>query len=390
MKHRLMTLLLAFILIANLSVAACAEAGEAEAPAEPALADCGLDLGTASVHWPELRGLPDAEIQDALNAQLRAAADADTLTARMALVMSAEPPLTVSWEGDVHGGVLSAVIYREGPLTDDRFRSVWAAVNADTATGEAIALRDLFTDPDKALPYIETWLEDDIAWGLSDHLMNSELTPLPEVFAITPEGLTLYYKTNALSTLSDRAGAVTLDWAPLAPWLDLREDGILARFGVKDMLTPDASALTEALAGGSLPGIPAALGDDVRALVDRYHLLADPDFYDGGRYVQLEDSRFRDVFLMTDALSGKQFDGSTVLGLRTDRFGLLGLITGATVREEWQALLGEPYASVELDSAAAEAMRLVPGTSDYYHCGEHILQLHADEEDVLRSIFLLP
>lgn len=389
MRHRMPRILLILALILC-ACAAHALAESAESSAEAALTDRGLDLGTARVHWPEITGLADPGLQDALNGQLREAADADVLTARMAALMNADPPLSVSWEGRLEGGILSVAIYREGPLTDSRFRSVWAAVNADTATGEAFTLADLFSDPEEALPYIEIWLEDDIAWGLSDHLMNSELTPLPEVFAITPTGLTLYYKVSALSTLSDRAGAVTLDWAPLAPWLDLSEDGILDRFGVTAVLEKDPDALTEAFAAGSLPGIPAALGDDLQALVDHYHLLADPDFYDGGRYVQLEDSRFRDVYLMTDGLSVKSFDGSTVLGLRTDRFGAWGLITGATVREEWQALLGEPYASVELDDSAAEAMRLVPGVSDYYRCGEHILQLHADEEGVLRSVFLLP
>ncbi len=385
MRHRIPRILLILALL----LIACAVSAMAES-VEAGLTDRGLDLGTAGVHWPEITGLADPDLQDALNAQLREAADADALTARMAMVMSADPPLTVSWEGRLEGGILSVAIRREGPLTDGRFRSVWATVNADTVTGEAILLTDLFTDADEALAFIEAWLEDDIAWGLSDHLMNSELTPLPEQFAITPGGLTLYYKVSALSTLSDRAGAVTLDWAPLRPWLDLSEDGFLARFGVSGVLEANAEALTEAFAAGSLPWVPAALGDDVQALADRYHLLADPDFYDGGRYVQLEDSRFRDVYLMTDGLSVKRFENSTVLGLRADRFGLWGLVTGETTREDWQALLGEPYASVDLEGDAAEALRLVPGTSDYYRCGEHILQLHADEEGVLRSVFLLP
>lgn len=360
--------------------------------AEVSLTDRGLDLGTASVHWPELTGMEDAEAQDDLNLIIRSLCHAEAYTARIAAAMDADPPLSVTWEGGLgaRGDMLSCAVLAEGPLDSDRIRSVWHTVNMDLTSGSPFMTADLFTDPEEAAAGIADYLEEEILPELSAHLMHSELTPLPEEFRIGPEGLTLYYPFSQLSTLSDRAGAVTLSWAELRDWLDLSEGSAAARFGVAEWLAESGERLTEALSAGSLPGLPCAMGDGMADLVGRYGLLCDPDLYDGGRYVQLEDSRFRDVFLMTDALSEKRFDGSTLGGIRCDRFGLYGLITGVTSRGEALEILGEPYASVSLDADAAEAMRLPEGSSDYYRCGDYRLRLHYDSGDILTSLFLLP
>ena len=371
-----------------------------EREAQPALTDTGLDLGTASVHWPQVTGMADEAMQALVNERLAEAAGAAALVGRMALVMESGMPLTASWRGAVRGNVLSCVMYAEGPIESERFRSVWHSVNLDLETGEAFTLAELFGDPEEtpeicedALAAIADILEWEIAPGLSAHLMNNELTPLPDDFLIGDAGLTLFYPVRRLSTLSDRAGAVTLSWSELGlPFRD-DPDGIPARFGLIRAQSPDREAFLAAFAGGVLPGVPAALGNSVEDLVSAYRLDGEPDLYDGGRYVQLEDSRFRGVLLMTDDRSPniRQFPGSSVLGIRADRFSLHGVAVNATdsTRDDVLLMLGEPYASIALDREAADAMRLVPGVSDYYQADGCRLRLHYDEDGFLRSIFVL-
>ena len=385
MERRTFSGLPLFLLCAVLALCA-----SFSALAEPELTDRGIDLGTAGVHWPALTGMDDEEAQQTLNLAIRESCGIDAYTARIASVMDADPPLTVSWEGTLRGDLLSCVIRAEGPLTGARPRFEWHTVHLDLRTGEAFPMTALFSEPEEAVEWIEAYLEEDVLPGMSAHLMNCELTPLPDDFRIGPEGLTLYYPIERLSTLSDRAGAVTLSWGELAEWLDLSEGSAADRFGIAGWMSPADGAFLESLSSGSLPGLPCALGDSMETLTAQYRLLCDPDLYDGGRYIQLEDSRFRLVYLMTDDLSEKRFDGSTLNGIRCDRFGLYGLVTRRTAREEALETLGEPYASVELDAGAADAMRLPEGTSDYYRCGEFRLRLHYDSGDILTSLFLLP
>ncbi len=387
MMKRLLILLTACLVL----LCPVARAEEPATPREPVLVDKGLDLGTASVHWPQVEGMADETLQAAINGILSEAAGAPALTGRMGLVMNAEPALTAGWEGEIRGDVLSCSLYAEGPLETDRFRSVRRGVTIDLRTGEPVALADLFADPEEALAALEDTLSETVAPELSAHLANSDLLPLPEDFVITPAGLTLLYPASQLSTLSDRAGAVTLSWHEL-PALDGSEDGIPARFGLTAVRQNDGDALMACFAEGSIPGIPAAIGDEVTALTERWHLPAEPDLYEGGRYVQLEDSRFRGCWIMTDDLGAgiKDFTGSKVHGIRADRFSLYGLTTGQSEREEVRELLGDPLSVVELDRDAADAMRLPEGVSEYRQAGEYRLRLHFDTDGTLVSVFLLP
>ena len=44
--------------------------------------------------------------------------------------------------------------------------------------------------------------------------------------------------------------------------------------------------------------------------------------------------------------------------------------------------------TLTVDEARAESWRIVPGISDYYTFGDYRLRLHADENGILRSVFL--
>ncbi|MBQ7848323.1 MAG: hypothetical protein IJ343_01190, partial [Clostridia bacterium] len=200
------------------------------------------------------------------------------------------------------------------------------------------------------------------------------------------------YPIEQFRTLSDRAGTVTLLWTELREHLNLAGDSPLQHLGVPDTITLDESDTPEdfaaALAGGSLPGVPAALGQSVRELTDTYRQLTDNELCEAGRMFLLEDGAFRRVYVITDALTDN-WNSSTVNLLRADRLNLEGLCTGYTTVEQWRSVLGEPEATVTTGERSAENWRIVPGVSDYYTLGDYRLRLHADENGVLSSVFLM-
>ena len=142
-----------------------------------------------------------------------------------------------------------------------------------------------------------------------------------------------------------------------------------------------------AAAEGALTGIPAKLGESVQALTDRYHLMNDPDGSADGRLFSLEGGCFRGVFLITDDLT-RSWENSVVEGIRMDQGCLWGLCVGESAREDWISVLGEPDGTAEIDDEKAEANRGVPGTCDYYACGEHTLRLYSDMAGTLVSVIL--
>lgn len=385
MTQRLLSLLM---MIAVLCCAALAEAPEA-APV-PAVADVALELLGSSIHYPQLTGLADAQVQSAVNAAIMEAGEIDARLTRMAVLANAPVKLNVSYEYTLAGDVFSCAILADGAVETSRSTQVWGTLNADLRTGQEITFADLFTDADAAAEAIAVYLEEEVAPELSAHLAAGSLTPTPAAFTISPTGLTLYYDIDSLRTLSDRAGTVTLLWTELRTLLRLEAEDVLTAIGAAEQLTLGASAtedMTAALGGGALPGIPAAIGQPMQALIDRYALLNDPDIYEGGRMIALEDGAFRQVWLLTDALT-EDFTQSVVQGIRADRLNFLGLCTGETTIDAWRAALGAPETTLTVDESRADSWRIVPGTSDYYRLGEYRLRLHADESGVLRSVFL--
>ncbi len=358
--------------------------------AEPQMERKGLELGEAHVYYPQVTGMEDAGLQDAVNAALLRHTGAETLLSRLPLTMHSPTPLRADYTWQLAGDVISVAVKAEGPVLNDRSTQVWYTANIDLRTGEAIAFDDLFPDADATRMAISDELEWELAPELSAHLRNSQLTPLPETFTLSSTGLTLHYPLEQLSTLSDQAGTVNIQWCEMLEHLNLQEGSLLDRIGARAMLTLDetsAGAIRLAAESGQLPGIPAKLGGSVQEAVERYRLLIDPDLYENGRLMQLEDGAFRDVYLLTDSLTDS-WQHSVVQGIRADRINLHGLCTGMTAREEWQAVLGQPHATVEVDGDKADANRMQPGTSDYYNFDGVQLRLHANEEGVLTSLFI--
>lgn len=390
MMQRLLSLLMILLLVC--AGAGAEESAETIASAGVTVTDVGLDLLGSSIHYPQLTGLADAEVQSAVNAAIMEAGSISDRLTRMAALSNAPVKLNVSYTYMLAGDVFSCAILADGAVETSRTTQVWGTLNVDLRTGNEITFADLFADADAATEVIAAILDEQVAPELSAHLAAGSLTPVPAHFTLSPTGLTLYYDIDSFRTLSDRAGTVTLLWTELRTHLRLESEDVLTVIGAAEHLTLDeksAEKMAEALSGGALPGIPTAIGQPMQALIDRYALLNDPDIYEGGRMIALEDGAFREVWLLTDALT-ENFDQSVVQGIRADRLNFFGLCTGVTTLDEWRAALGTPQTTLTVDADRADGWRIVPGTSDYYSLGEYRLRLHADEEGVLRSIFLTP
>ena len=358
---------------------------------EITLAEKSLELGNSEIRYPEIAGMADEALQQQINEQIRADLGVDGYLQRITLLISEENlGVQAEWDGAVTGDVFSTVLSAEGALDNSRSTHRWSWSNIDLRDGHEIAFGELFADEDSARAALEEYLDWEVAPELSAHLGNSELTPLPDGFRLEKAGLTLLYPVTSLSTLKDRAGDIRIGWNEIRDVLDLEEDSVPARIGAADMITlteGSADRIREMTESGQLTDIPVHVGDGLRELTDRYHLLTDPDVYEGGRMFALEGGCFRDVYLLTDHVN-EQWDDSVVQGIRMDRGCAWGLCVGQTSREEWREILGEPEYTAALDADKAEAWRREPGECDYYRFGEYQLQLYSDAEGTLVSITL--
>ena len=383
MKHRILALLLILMFSLTFSLAE-----------EVAVTDVGLDLLGSSVHYPQLTGMADEALQARVNAAIMEKGRINDRITRMAALMNAPVKLNVSYSYTLNaileGGVFSCAILADGAVETSRATQVWSAVNVDLRTGEEITFTDLFIDADEATTFIENYLDEQVAPELSAHLAAGSLTPVPETFTISSTGLTLYYDIDDFRTLSDKAGTVTILWCELREYLKWGQTAVLMAINANQHIAlgeDGALYIPEAVQAGAFDGIPATLGQPMQELIDRYALLTDPDIYEGGRMIALEDGAFRGVYILTDALTD-DFDRSVVQGIRADRLNFWGLCTGDTTIDWWREVLGEPETTLVVAEERAESWRIVPGTSDYYTLGDYRLRLHADESGVLRSVFL--
>jgi len=141
------------------------------------------------------------------------------------------------------------------------------------------------------------------------------------------------------------------------------------------------------VAQGTLPYLTVYLDDPLPDLIAAYRLDHTPDQYPGGRYFQLEAPAYRDMLILSDALTD-QWDTSVVEGILAFRMNLYGIQTGVTPRERWRQILGDPTASVYYDSSIAADYGLPVGTADYYLIDNRQLMLYADENDILYAVRL--
>ena len=369
-----------------------AMAGEAEpAAAErtPGVEERALELGESIAVYPTVAGMEDQELEKTINTRILEDTGMVSYITRISQLISGGK-LRVGWRGNVLEDVFSCAVSAEGAITSPRSDFLWTWSNIDLLDGHEIALDELFQDPPAAKEYLEILLEEQVAPELSAYLQSGNVTPLPDGFWLTRRGLVLLYPREQWCTLNDRAGDLLIGWNEIQDVLDLSEGSILERIGVPAMLelTEESLAeLQEMTLTGQVPDLPVLLGSSLQEAVEAWHLLIDPDLYENGRMISLDGGLFRNVFLLTDALS-ESWEESRVEGIRLDSGCLFGLRIGQTKASEWHQMLGEPDMTVEFDEEKAEANRIVPGKRDYYSWEGYGLRLHADGQGILVSIIL--
>ena len=366
--------------------------------AQPAQAAAGITVneivtenGDHFVRYPQLQGLLDPAIQQAINDDIVNAAKIAQRLITLSTLQQDGVGLEVSQTSYLSGNLLSIVVSAKGVMENFRTGQEYTALSYDLNTGLRLTLEDFFSDSAAAV----AWMEDQLAAGYADELSSyleyADVIPLPtDNFSFDANGITFYYPYRQFAFLSGYCGSVQFQYGELQEFL-LRDDGsVPARLGILEPPYTDeqiVDAITVAAANGMLPGLPVRLLDPIPDLVSAYRLLRTPDQYPGGRYYQLEDPRFRQILILSDSLlSG--YEQSVTEGILAMRMNLFGIRTGVTQRARWLAVLGEPAASVSFDEYTAADYGLPVGTADYYTISGRQLMLYADSDDVLYAVRL--
>lgn len=389
-KHavcRRASMLLAFLWLASPGGAALAQA----AASAPAVRDVAVAMGENAIHYPQLEGLADEKAQQAIN---DAVVEKAKIAQRMVTLATLQPGgtgLTVSYEAYLKGDVFSAVISAVGVMENGRAGQEYAACAFHLSTGAPVSLAELFADPQAAVAAMEDILARTYLDELGSYAENASLSPLPQdTFYLDQDGITFYYPPKQFSLVTGYAGAANFSYGELTDLLLPDPQGLPVQQGFLPPTLTDAqikAAVAYAASQGTLPHVRAMLGDSMAELITRYRLLREPDRYPGGRYCQLEAPEFRQVLVMTDALSSG-FDTSVVTGLLTFRADLYGLRACVTTQARWREVLGEPGNTVTFDDSMAASYGLPTGTADYYDYQGAQLMMYADETGVLAAVRL--
>lgn len=359
--------------------------------ASPEVTSVSAEMGKNRVVYPQLTGLDNEEIQQKINGDMIVQGDIAGHLVTLGLLKEDGLGLVVEYQSNLSGDVLSVTIEAKGQMPDGREGQAYTALCYDLTTGGRIPFSALFTEQAQAVAFMEETLNLTLADELSGYLEYSDISPLPtDNFALSEDGITVYYPYRQLSMLSGYCGAAQFYYEELGDLLDLSEGSVLTRMGVTLPQYDQAQArekMEELLPQGKMPHIPVAIGDPIPEVMEKYRLLRTPDRFPGGRYFQMETPEFRSVLLLSDGLSAESKD-SVVEGIQTTRGELYGIRPGVTTRDEWRKVLGQPQSTVEFSESLAYDYGLPQGESDFYAFGAYQLRLHAGQDGVLHSIRL--
>ena len=347
------------------------------------------EQGGNRVSYPQLSGMGNAFVQDSVNAQIREKAQPylDTLAALGAglggsLQAGYETWLLPSATGH---DLLGVLLFAQGKLPGGRNGHQLVPMAFDLANAQAVAGEDFFMDAAQAQAKLEEMTDAMLSDSHSNYLDVSALAPFPVGRAVpTGEGILFYYPEGGMTWLSGKSASVFYLYHELAPLLNLDEGSPLGGAGIQGKLRPSPESgrlIGETALAGRLPGLDAALGGGLGALIETHSLLYDPEGFPGGEKIQLEDDRYRGTALITA-------DGQTVSGLLSRRMNLFGLTTGASSRAEARQALGEPAGTLPMDEAAAGLYGLGAGEMDTYRFGDNDLRLVFGQDGILDAVWL--
>ena len=378
---------LSALLLALCLLLGCASAEEQQ----PRMVMQDTTIGESYVRYPQLEGLVDEAIQQAVNDTIVTDGGVAGYLVTLSTLGGGPLGLQVSSETALMGDLLSVVIHARGKMSNGREGDENKAMVFDLTTGQRVTLADLLESPDEAALALESSLEATWAEEFSGYMENSAISPLPaDNFAIDENGVTFYYPAEQVKLLSGYAGAAAFSYGELQDLAQLKlgDGDVLTRAGVKPRAAKTAEEIRALISTGSLPGVPAVIGDDLPQVLKAYRLSRTPDQYPGGRYFVLEAPQFRSVLLLSDALTPKGYEGSKVEGILSRRCDLLGLGMQNTRQQDWRALLGQPEATVAYSEAEAYDYGYPEGEMDYYTMGDYTLRLYVGTDGVLALVIL--
>lgn len=347
-----------------------------------------FESGESFVEVAQLSGLEPGFVQDGVNALLLQALSEhlNTLT-----VIEAGTAGKLAVTADVkilEGGgrqVLAALFTAEGRMPNGRPGYRQTPLMIDLSGAQPLGPDAIFKNPEEAALALEYLAEEAFSEDLSNYLDFSAISPLPlERFLLTGQGITIYYPEGGLTWLSGRAASLVFLYHELADILHLEEGSLLFALGVPGKLELQADSgeqIRQKVEQGILPGLDAALGGDLDALIEKNKLKYDPEGFPEGSAYHLEEDAYRG----TQVLSR---DGTAISGILGKRMNLFGLVTGKTGREEALAALGQPSAEVVMDGSLAALYTLPAGQMVTYFIGENQLRLHYDSGGILYAVWL--
>ena len=356
-----------------------------------AIRDVATVIGDNSVCYPQLEGMADTALQQQINDTIVNDANIAQRLAVLSTLQAGGKGLQVTYTAYLDNRLFSVVIIAKGMLEAYRSEQEYTALCFDLSSGARLTLADLFIDPDAAVAWMETQLTDSYVDELSPYLEHADVTPLPvDSFFFDQNGITFYYPYDQFTLLSGYAGSVQFYYGELQDYLISDAQSVPVRLGAILPGYTDTQIrenILSIVAQGTLPYLTVYLDDPLPDLIAAYRLDHTPDQYPGGRYFQLEAPAYRDMLILSDALTD-QWDTSVVEGILAFRMNLYGIQTGVTPRERWRQILGDPTASVYYDSSIAADYGLPVGTADYYLIDNRQLMLYADENDILYAVRL--
>lgn len=280
--------------------------------------------------------------------------------------------IALLWEGTQAGGLDGCSV---------------RALSLDLTTGGEIGFDALFDDPEAAVSRMETIIDEEIVDGLSDYMEYADLLPMPrDCFSFDESGLTVYYPEERYRYFGGKSGAVHFAWFEIAAWIG---EGSPV-YALSRTQEADEHALTEQLSAGRFPGAmgEAAVGDRLGDVLGRLTLLSDPDYTDSAKVYLFEEPQLRGFAVEIPKYAETAEADTPVSAIRCARISMYGLETGASLREDVLALLGEPSAFKTYDGGDAADAMLEPGESLFYEAGDIVLEAHFDALDVLSCLIL--
>lgn len=350
-----------------------------------------IEMGDNAVTYPQLSGHADEAVQAAINSDIIISGSISSHIVTLSTLGGGSFGLQVSYKDYIGDGFYSVMLFADGKQPDGRDGHSVVALSYDLTTGKKLELSQIFANPEQAVSVLEDMAEASIGIEMTEYMEYTDVRPLPVMgFYLDETGITFCYPANQLRYLSGNPVSCHFLYEEIASLLLPAEDGLPFRLGlVGDPLSDEESRdiIIAAVKQGRLPCLPATLGDPMQDIVDAGKLLREPDSFPGGRYFLLEAPEYRSIYLISDDMQSG-YEQSALMGIQQRRGGLGGLVVGASTRDQWLRILGQPDETIQFTENMAFDYQLPVGQSDHYSFGDHVIRFHSDESGVLFAIQL--